>query len=236
MFLLTYLIIFFLKLNGEKTMKRQSKSASKINIRKDTKISKHGRNSENYKEECIIDGNNTSKTKKYYHSIVASKESFNTLTPKGYYENIAKDTGCPETATGVFESEPDEPPEFIESDIPEISFSKSLEGAILGGLKTQFDLRWAKINDKHWLDIYMTDEEPDIDISKCEELDFDLLEEVRYRRTILVKKIATIEIDPYLELKVLMAYDKMDFKKLEKIKKIVKKEYEERISGRNGEI
>jgi hypothetical protein len=119
----------------------------------------------------------------YYHAMEALKKPLTSRPPKGFYEAIHR-SGCPEPKFG------DPLMGYPISKIAESSFSKSIEGAILGGAKGFCD------EEKTCeIDIYESDEEPDVDISDCPP-DFDILEEVRYRREIPVKRVKTITISP----------------------------------------
>jgi hypothetical protein len=137
-----------------------------------------------------------SKKQKYYHSTKSSKFTINEMEPKGYYEKIQDDIGCPEIRSigGISIGYPI-------SDIEESSFSKSIAGAIIGGK----DNCWKDTTCS--LDIYETEETPDIDISECDGGDFIELEEVRYRRIISVKKILTVIIKKDLVNQILQLYD-----------------------------
>ena len=104
----------------------------------------------------------------YYHSTRSSDRVFKEMQPTGYYENAGIDGDCPQP---LFD---DIGAGFPMSDIPELSFSKSVEGSVLGGVKSQ-----CEINEDCSIDIYSTEEEPDIDLSDCP-WDFSILEEVRY--------------------------------------------------------
>jgi len=123
---------------------------------------------------------------KFYHGTRSSEpvtitakaytENLQEIDPEGFYEAIGK-SGCPEEAPfgGEFEV----------SRIGESSFSKSISGSVLA-------LAHACVGDCI-IDIYSTDAEPDIDISDCD-YDFGELEEVRYRRTVSVKKEMTVRL------------------------------------------
>jgi len=110
----------------------------------------------------------------YYHSTMLGKKPLTSIAPKGEYEAVPLN-GCPEPIGG------DPKAGFPISKILETSFSKTIEGAILGGG------RFCEEGRECILDIYETEEEPDVDISGCP-YDFGVLDEVRYRREIPVRK------------------------------------------------
>jgi hypothetical protein len=106
----------------------------------------------------------------YYHASPSTKLRLKTFKPAGYYEAI-KDSGCPEHRSFG----------FILSKIPETAFSKSLAGCLMAMKDSEQDSK---------IDIYITHEEPDVDISDCS-MDFGVLEEVRYRRNVNVEYFGT---------------------------------------------
>ncbi len=123
---------------------------------------------------------NDSKNIKYYHATIHTTFNLKKIKPAGYYEKVKNDD-CPQPLFGDIGAG------FPISDILETCFSKSIAGSIIGAINTQ-----CVENREYLLDIYETKEEPDIDLSDCP-YDFSILEEVRYRRKIYVKKTLTIK-------------------------------------------
>jgi hypothetical protein len=119
---------------------------------------------------------------RFYHAIPANNIEFTVLKPDGYYEDTSR--GCPEEVFGSFRI----------SKIPEICFAKSPEGSIVAvgrNLKN--------------IDLYVTNENPDIDLSDCS-YDFGVFKEVRYRRSISVKKVKRLNISQPLTKQISMCY------------------------------
>lgn len=128
--------------------------------------------------------------KKYYHGSFPTDAKIEEMIPDGFYEKVGEGNGCPQpiyTGGGFIG--------FPTSKIPELSFSKSKSGAILGkGRWCEEDSFITKNGKKICkIDIYETTEKPDADISHCN-FDFGELEEVRYRKKISVKKIETFHL------------------------------------------
>lgn len=143
---------------------------------------------------------------KYYHSNIPTEKILEEMLPNGYYEKVSERTGCPEHLFS------DPLASFPISNIGEICFTKSPEAAILAGANTQCATEEERhpISKQHlkiiqelrqqklcMLDIYETEEEPDIDISECPN-DFSIIEEVRYRKPVRVRKSFTVELSPKL--------------------------------------
>jgi hypothetical protein len=112
---------------------------------------------------------------RYYHATTATKQKIKIMQPKGFYEDATR--GCPEPLFGDLGAG------FRASPIAETAFSKSIAGAILGAGRF--------CEDKCSIDIYVTTEVPDVDLSDCG-YDFGILDEVRYRRVVVVKHFLRI--------------------------------------------
>jgi hypothetical protein len=101
--------------------------------------------------------------------------------PNGYYERVGKD-GNP-----VIKYD-----EYVISDTPEIAASKTIYGAILGAASMMKFSQGIKKDNK--IQIYLIDEKPDVDISHWQGADFEYLDEVRYRNSIVGKHLLTYEL------------------------------------------
>jgi len=101
--------------------------------------------------------------------------------PNGYYERVGKD-GNP-----VIKYD-----EYVISDTPEIAASKTIYGAILGAASMMKFSKGIKKDNK--IQIYLIDEKPDVDISHWQGADFEYLDEVRYRNSIVGKHLITYEL------------------------------------------
>ena len=101
--------------------------------------------------------------------------------PNGYYERVGKD-GNP-----VIKYD-----EYVISDTPEIAASKTIYGAILGAASMMKFSQGIKKDNK--IQIYLIDEKPDVDISHWQGADFEYLDEVRYRNSIVGKHLITYEL------------------------------------------
>jgi hypothetical protein len=118
---------------------------------------------------------------KYYHAASPVKVKLTSIPPKGNYEDASK--GCPEPLFGDIGAG------FPISKVDETSFSKSIAGAVMGA---------ARFCEGHCeLDIFSTDEKPDVDLSDCP-YDFQVLEEVRFRREVPVEHMMRLVITPEL--------------------------------------
>lgn len=157
----------------------------------------------------------------YYHTTLSTPQISTTMIPQGYYERVKYNGDCPQP---LFD---DIGAGFPISDVPEVSFSLSLEGAILGGGKNSCPLETDCV-----LDVYTTEAEPDIDISDCG-YDFSVLEEVRYRRTIPVQKKGVLTLEKKLTEQINSCYGLeddvsgesfLDITSLECIKQDIKKQ------------
>jgi len=140
--------------------------------------------------------------KKYYHGSFAIDKFIKELKPEGFYEKINEGTGCPEAsyASGFYIG-------FPTSNIPELAFSKSKSGAVLGkGRWCAQDYFKIKMGKKNCLiNVHETNEKPDFDISDCG-FDFGVLEEVRYRKKVPVKKSLTVSLSPKFIKQISKAY------------------------------
>ena len=132
---------------------------------------------------------NPAEISKYYHAAPPVKAELTTIPPKGYYEDASG--GCPQPLSG------DMGPGFPISKVAETSFSKSVAGAVLGAARF--------CEGRCELDIFSTDDKPDIDISDCP-YDFGVLEEVRYRREVPVEHLARLLITPELQEELSLCY------------------------------
>ena len=139
---------------------------------------------------------------KYYHGSFPTDAKVTEMIPDGFYEKINEETGCPEAtyASGTYIG-------FPTSNIPELSFSKSKGGAVLGKGRwcapEYFKIKLGK--KKCLIDVYKTSEKPDADISDCG-FDFGVLEEVRYRKKVPVKKSSTVALSPKFVKQISKAY------------------------------
>jgi hypothetical protein len=126
---------------------------------------------------------------KYYHAASPVKVKLTSIPPKGNYEDASK--GCPEPLFGDIGAG------FPISKVDETSFSKSIAGAVMGAARF--------CEGRCELDIFSTDDKPDIDISDCP-YDFGILEEVRYRREVPVEHLARLLITPELLEEISLCY------------------------------
>ena len=115
-------------------------------------------------------------SKKYYHASTVPITS-KTITPKNYYEAINPAYDCPTPIQDV---------RFPISKIKETAFSKSMEASVIAIAR---HCHFQSCN----VYIYETKDEPDVDISDCG-FDFEMLEEVRYRRTVPIKFVKKIHV------------------------------------------
>jgi hypothetical protein len=122
----------------------------------------------------------------YYRGMRHNPEEIRILKPKTHAEDT-RGGDCPiELDWGGYPI----------SDIPQSSFSKSLIGAVLGSVQSTCLENYHNKNlFQCKIDIYVTDEEPDEDLSDCPGGDFSQFEEVRYNRTIPIKRLATISVE-----------------------------------------
>lgn len=131
--------------------------------------------------------------KKYYHATL-NPLAMDVLQCGDFYESI--DNDCPEPifAGGYYIG-------FPHSKIPELSFSKSIEASIISQLVL------CEKDEKCEVTVYETEEEPEIDISDCFFADFELLEEVRFRRDVPIKNTLSLEVPSKLVKQAIKMYD-----------------------------
>jgi len=116
---------------------------------------------------------------RYYHASTSRLPLV--LVPKEKYEDASD--GCPSPIFG------DPRNGFPISKIPEIAFSKNPESAVFA-VAQQLAEPPAKPVD---IMIYATNAEPDTDLSSCG-YDFEVLEEVRYRKPVTVTPYARVHL------------------------------------------
>jgi hypothetical protein len=125
----------------------------------------------------------------YYHAAPPVKATLTVMPPKGHYEDASK--GCPQPLFGDIGAG------FPISKVAETSFSKSIAGAVLGAARF--------CEGRCELDIFSTDNKPDIDISDCP-YDFGILEEVRYSKEVPVEHLVRLLITPELQEEIGLCY------------------------------
>jgi len=121
----------------------------------------------------------------YFHATKAGgSRGLRALRPDGYYESIGRDS-IPERR-GDFG--------FKVSKVKEICFAKTIEAAIIAVGRAFRNI-----------DIYVTYERPDADLSDAG-FDFGDLEEVRYRRMVPVKFYGNVLISAALQKQIAKCY------------------------------
>lgn len=144
-------------------MKRKSPTRHKV-VSKSGKVFYRGR------------GAALSKTAvRHYHVSDTNLGKEITLDPKGYYEAVGEDNN-PLMYYGEFE----------ESEIPELSASKTIAGALQG--------KYSTTRSAGTYYVYSITQKPDVDISHWRAGDFPTLKEVRYRKPVKAKLFKVVKI------------------------------------------
>ena len=116
--------------------------------------------------------NEYSSHQEYYRAVTEFKTNSVIFKPKGYYESF-DDDGNPEFLVDDI---------YLTSNIPEVSASKTVGGALLGVWSMLH--HHGNLNKNNKIYIYSIKQKPDKDLSHIRSGDFEWLKEVRYKKPV----------------------------------------------------